>query len=233
MLNDELKEQLEWTNLRLKEQQKTLELFKPRELSGERSRDNSEHRGATLDNKAATEVSYQPSVVQHQPILRQSAYSRTYSQEPTRNIGMHREESRDLEQYVASNPVSARKTPAELSEEFNRKQVVGGRNGSLGTLVADATHRSRVTELKAYQPETFGIEEQEPQNTSFTNKNRERPVSFAPDAFEPEIAEAPEFSYNDAERGIVELQTSQSQAAPTGEFSRRDSEGLNAIRRKY
>lgn len=57
-LNDELKEQLEWTNLRLKEQNKTLELFKPREPSGERSRNTSNPRGNSLEHKTTTENSH-------------------------------------------------------------------------------------------------------------------------------------------------------------------------------
>lgn len=239
-LNDELKEQLEWTNLRLKEQQKTLELFKPREPSGDRSRNLSGRRGESLEQKTTTEISQSYRPTQHRTVLNQDSYSRTYSQEPIHNAGIVREESRDLEQYVASNQASARK-PAELSEEFNRKQMVGGRAAALLSHIADSTGRSRVTELRHYQPETFGVDEQEQENeherTSFTKKNRDRPVSFAQDTFDPDLGRVSEYVGYEEEKGLVvsQSQTSQSQVAPTPpqDFSRRESDGINLINRRY
>lgn len=253
-LNDELQEQLEWTNLRLKEQQKTLELFKPREPSGDRSRNLSGRRGESLEQKTTTEISQSYRPTQHRTVLNQDSYSRTYSQEPIHNTGIVREESRDLEQYVASNQASASemfpdsRKPAELSEEFNRKQMVGGRAAALLSHIADSTGRSRVTELRHYQPETFGVDEQEQENeherTSFTNeqvsrrtKNRDRPVSFAQDTFDPDLGRVSEYVGYEEEKGLVvsQSQTSQSQVAPTPpqDFSRRESDGINLINRRY
>ena len=56
IINNELKEQLEWTNLRLKEQQKTLELFKPRDASGDRSRNIPEPRALSTEHRTTTDA---------------------------------------------------------------------------------------------------------------------------------------------------------------------------------
>ena len=82
----------------------------------------------------------------------------------------------------------------------------------MSTYIADATNRSRATELKPYQPETFGEEhnEQEATNRTFTNRHRDRPVSFAPDTFEPDVVKAPEYSEIEEERSYIASQTSYS-----------------------